>query len=175
MAIFIQVSQNLWRRLKLVFLWAGCTSWDPPDSVKAPPFGQYRINCLVMVAHFRVTKLPDVVAWCRLIWWPLVHGHDTVTGWPQTWKSGILGDFSEHGILREWKSEGILCSLRENWLCTGCSLCHAVHMHLSVSDARKLLIWAIWDDRLLLVTWVVVNVEWPLIYEDHYYLHFLLR
>jgi len=88
---------------------------------------------------------------------------------------GFLWTWKTHGILREWNSEGILCNLRENWLCTGCSLWHAVHMHLSVSDARKLLIWAIWDDRLLLVTWVVVNVEWPLIYEDHYYLHFLLR
>jgi len=41
-------------------------------------------------------------------------------------------------------------------------------MQPSVSGAEKLLIWALWDDRLLLVTWVVVDVEWPLIYEGHY-------
>ena len=53
---------------------------------------------------------------------------------------------------------------------SGCSLCQAIHMQPSVSGARKLLIRAIWDDRLFLVTWVVVDVKWPLIYEGHYIL-----
>jgi len=29
-------------------------------------------------------------------------------------KPGVLGDFSEHGKLMEWNSQGILCNLREN-------------------------------------------------------------
>jgi len=33
-----------------------------------------------------------------------------------------------------------------------CSPCKAIHVQPSVSGAWKLLIWAIWDDRLLLVT-----------------------
>jgi len=41
-------------------------------------------------------------------------------------------------------------------------------MEPSVSGAWKLLIWAMWDDRLLLITWVVVDVEWPLTYDGHY-------
>jgi len=74
-----------------------------------------------------------------------------------------------------WNSQEILCNLRENWLCALCAaLCQAVHMQPSVSDVWKLLIWAIWDDRLLLVTWVVVDVEWPLIFEGYYYVYFLL-
>ena len=50
---------------------------------------------------------------------------------------------------------------------SGCSLCQAIHMHPTVSGARKKLIWAVWDSRLMLVTWVVVDVERPLIYEGH--------
>jgi len=58
-------------------------------------------------------------------------------------------------MVNSWNSQGILCSLRENWLRSGRSLCQAIHMQPSVPDVRKLLIWAIWDDRLLLITWVV--------------------
>jgi len=71
-----------------------------------------------------------------------------------------------------WNSQGILCNLRENWLHCGCSLCQAIHMQPNVSGAWKLFIWAIWDDRLLLVTWVVVDVEWHLIHKGHYYVFF---
>jgi len=39
---------------------------------------------------------------------------------------------------------------------SGCSLCQAIHMQPSVSGGRKLLTWAVQNDRLLLVTWVVV-------------------
>jgi len=51
------------------------------------------------------------------------------------------------GILREFcATSGKLT------LCSVYSLCQAIHMQPSVSGARKLLIRAIWDDRLLLVT-----------------------
>jgi len=72
-----------------------------------------------------------------------------------------------------WNSSGILWNHRENWLCTLSAACvKAVHTQPSVSGSRRLLIWAMWDDRFLLVTWVVVDVGWPLIYEGHYYVYF---
>jgi len=89
-------------------------------------------------------------------------------------KPGILRDFSEHGKLMEF-SENSVQPQGKLTLRSGCSLCPAIHMQPSVSDARKLLIWAMWDNRLLLVAWVVVDVEWPLIYEGHYYVYLLLR
>ena len=67
-------------------------------------------------------------------------------------------------MLMEFSGNSVLFQ-GELTLCSGCSLCQAIHMQPSVSGALKLLIWAIWDDRLLLVTWVVVDVEWPVIYE----------
>jgi len=59
-----------------------------------------------------------------------------------------------------WK-QGILCNLGKLTLRCGCSLCQAIHMQPSVSGARQLLIWAICDDKLFLVTWVVVDWNDP--------------
>ena len=102
-------------------------------------------------------------------WTPTLSAKSSHSGWPQTWKT--------------WNSLGISLNMEFSGNCvqpqgkrtlrSGCSLCQAIHIHPSVSGAQKLLIWAIWDDRLLLVTWVVVDVEWPLIYEGHYYVDFL--
>ena len=72
-------------------------------------------------------------------------------------KPGILRDFSEHGKLIEF-SENYAQPQGKLSLHSGCSLCLAIHTQRRVSGAQKLLIWAIWDERLLLVAWVVVDV-----------------
>ena len=68
------------------------------------------------------------------------------------------GDVSEHRKVMEFSGNSVQPQ-RKLTLCSGCSLCQAVHMQPSVSSARKLLIWAIWDDRLLLVTWCGITLQ----------------
>jgi len=95
-------------------------------------------------------KLVGLVWWLAATWCSMyIH----LTGWQQIWKT-----WNTQGFLWTWNSQGILCNLGENWLLrSGCSICRA--MQLSVSGAWKLLIW-LWNDGLLLVTRVVVDVEW---------------
>jgi len=51
------------------------------------------------------------------------------SGWPQTWKA-----WNTRGFLWTWKTHGILCNLRDNWLCTlgaACvkqSICNQVYL-----------------------------------------------
>ena len=88
--------------------------------------------------HFRIAVLEMDILLCTR---PQQGGHIP----------GILRDFSEHGKLMEFSGNSVQPQGKLT-LCSGCSLCQAVHMQPSVSGARKLIISAIWDDRLLLVT-----------------------
>jgi len=63
-------------------------------------------------------------------------------------KPGILGDFSEHGKLREFCATSVKTDLAL-WVQPASSNPYAAE---SVSGARKLLISVTWDDRLLLLT-----------------------
>jgi len=63
-------------------------------------------------------------------------------------KPGILVDFSEHGKLREFCATSVKTDFAL-WVQPVSSNPYAA---MSVSGARKLLISAKWDDRLLLVT-----------------------
>jgi len=65
-------------------------------------------------------------------------------------KPGILRDFSGHGKLMEFSGNSVQPQGKLTF-CSGCSLYQPSHMQASVSDAGKLSIGAIWDDRLLLL------------------------
>jgi len=74
-------------------------------------------------------------------------------------KPGILRDFSLN-VENSWNSQGILCSLAENWLCAlGEPLSSNPYADKCIWCTKTVHLSSMWRwDRLLLVTWVVVDL-----------------
>jgi len=79
----------------------------------------------------------------------------TRSGWPQTWKPGILRDFSERGKLREFSEFCEFCATSGK-NCNKVFLVH--HSNILCKTAVD------WVNR------IIMNLD-----ESHYYIYFLLR